>query len=544
MAMFRFRPFGLSLARFSTMELSPEEVKIRKLPAQTRQDPNLLINKYLLNNEKVESDMWTKIREELVSKKGIYVTPVNVDAVIMDSCCAMGQHGSALDYCDYLKAQNHKFNLAATAKYFKLLTDNKKCLSEKEKEDVLQMYDSLRKDYPLLNPSTAEACIRGLCKTVRWRESLELLQMIEEHANVRGEVLTCIIAAAFDNNEPDIAWEFMAKIGPRFRPSKSVYRSFVEYYGKVSTSAEELQGHVEKLFETLAEWDIYPWLEVLEEVGGALGKYGWSGEQASINTTGVCSSCGYILSQLEVNKEDFDHLANSFQSRGIIGKDIYDKTDPKELARFQLFVEESKPYDIVIDGLNVEYGLWNNHTQKVTGEKLAQVVRLFRQQGKKVVVMGRKHMLRWRPDCMRYIQNNARVFFANNISEDDPYTIMAALSGGLKTYILSRDLMRQHKFVLSDPFLQKTFKLWLLTRQIRPTIKGHLANKTVFLIYPPNYLPIAQKDDNGWHIPSLGNHHFAQSAGYDLSQPWYCLRKERVAVTKKPQIRLDRYAKR
>jgi len=39
----------------------------------------------------------------------------------------------------------------------------------------------------------------------------------------------------------------------------------------------------------------------------------------------------------------------------IIGSDIYHKTNPKELQNFKKFVEKTKPYDIVIDSLNIIY---------------------------------------------------------------------------------------------------------------------------------------------------------------------------------------------
>ncbi|XP_015119862.1 mitochondrial ribonuclease P catalytic subunit [Diachasma alloeum] len=545
MALFRFRPLRLFLARFSTMEVPPEVAVKRKLPSQTRNHPDLLLMKCLESNNKLDKDMWERIREEMLTTKTLHVNPVNIDAVILDTCSALDYHATALDYCDYLKSQDYKFNLATTAKYFKLLTSREEPMSEKEKEDVIQLYEAIRKDYPLLDVMTAEACITGLSKTNKWKESLELLKMIEESAKPTGEALRAIVCAAFENNEPDLAWKLVNRIGPAIPPKRSVYRSFLEYATRVSRSAEELEGHMGTLFETLARWDFYPWLEVLEEIGGAFGKYGWTGQQTSISTNGVCASCGHTLSQLEVNKEDFEHLSNSFISRAIIGKDVYDKTNPMELARFKEFIEKAQPYDVVIDGLNVEYTLWNNHTWLGSGEKLAQVVRLFKEQGKKIVVLGRKHMLKWKPEYMKDIQNNARLFVAHNTSEDDPYLLYAALSGGLKTYLVSNDLMRQHKFILSDRALQKTFKFWLLTHQIHPTINGYTRNKTIFLVYPPTYLPVAQKDDNGWHIPCMDNHLPAQSEAYDLSQPWYCLRKRKVVVKKEPKVEpLRTYAKR
>lgn len=41
--------------------------------------------------------------------------------------------------------------------------------------------------------------------------------------------------------------------------------------------------------------------------------------------------------------------------RIIIGSDVYRNTNPKELLNFKKFIEKTKPYDIVIDGLNLTY---------------------------------------------------------------------------------------------------------------------------------------------------------------------------------------------
>lgn len=37
------------------------------------------------------------------------------------------------------------------------------------------------------------------------------------------------------------------------------------------------------------------------------------------------------------------------------GRDIYQKTTPEEWKRFERVIEENRPFDIVMDGLNVAY---------------------------------------------------------------------------------------------------------------------------------------------------------------------------------------------
>lgn len=57
-------------------------------------------------------------------------------------------------------------------------------------------------------------------------------------------------------------------------------------------------------------------------------------------------------------------------------------------------------------------------------------------------------------------------------SKDDPFVLYAAMYSGIATQILTRDLMRGHKFLLGDPTIRSIFQKWLqkhrLGLKIRP----------------------------------------------------------------------------
>lgn len=71
--------------------------------------------------------------------------------------------------------------------------------------------------------------------------------------------------------------------------------------------------------------------------------------------SGSCQYCGHSLSKITLSKNSFQKLAMSVMNKLILGPDIYQKTNPEELQRFKKFIEKTKPYDIVIDGLNIFY---------------------------------------------------------------------------------------------------------------------------------------------------------------------------------------------
>lgn len=93
--------------------------------------------------------------------------------------------------------------------------------------------------------------------------------------------------------------------------------------------------------------------------------------------------------------------------------------------------------------------------------QVVAVVEHFVKQKKKVLVCGRLHMKKWPKKNLAYIYSNASVFLAENLSKDDPYLLYCALSCGLNTIIVSRDLMRSHLFLLKNPYHKSLFGRWL-----------------------------------------------------------------------------------
>lgn len=78
-----------------------------------------------------------------------------------------------------------------------------------------------------------------------------------------------------------------------------------------------------------------------------------------------------------------------------MGSDLFLKTSPEELKRFMDFVEQTKPYDIVLDALNIAYVAGKGDVNERI-RILTFVVNHFVERKKKILLLGRKHMLKWR----------------------------------------------------------------------------------------------------------------------------------------------------
>lgn len=82
-------------------------------------------------------------------------------------------------------------------------------------------------------------------------------------------------------------------------------------------------------------------------------------------------------------------------------------------------------------------------------------------------------------------------------SHDDLFLLYAAFSTGRNAIIISKDLMRQHKFAIQNTELNILFNKWQFLHQ-------YYFNKYKGLIKLNSEVPIdafVQKHDDHWHIP-------------------------------------------
>lgn len=69
----------------------------------------------------------------------------------------------------------------------------------------------------------------------------------------------------------------------------------------------------------------------------------------------MCGNCSNTLDPVRINDDEFKLVRNEFMNKVVKGRDIYQKTTPEEWKRFERVIEENRPFDIVMDGLNVAY---------------------------------------------------------------------------------------------------------------------------------------------------------------------------------------------
>ncbi|XP_069679547.1 mitochondrial ribonuclease P catalytic subunit isoform X2 [Periplaneta americana] len=456
------------------------------------------------------------------------VKEYNIDAIIMGLCTKFTQRNVGLSYMNYLSSSNKKLNIATIKHFMKMCYHCR--ASGVDEQLVLSMYEDLRSRCSVLDAYTAEGAILGLCLTKRWKEGLELLDMVKLTCSPGGLEYNALIKAAFDNNEPSLSFELldeMLQLGRRVKPD--VYHAWLDYCDRTSKSNPLKRWAMvqEQLLMALVENDLIPTLDVVDRIRNWYmdtenSNSKLHAEYTTLATRGICKSCRRTLNPFKITNSEFGRLQSAFLDKVVVGTDIFKKSTPAELKEFQNFVKMSAPYDMVIDGLNIAFAAGNKASPQFYAKILHHVVKHFVTKSKKVLVLGRKHMQTWPARYMDYIYKNAHIFLAQNLSHDDPLLLYATLYSGLGTNFLSRDLMRGHAYILKDKALRTTFRQWQLQHQCQ--LKYVTEQGKVHLKFPLPFNPMPQVSADGtWHIPY--DMEFVQHPPQTFEAPitWLCL---------------------
>ncbi|XP_063146111.1 mitochondrial ribonuclease P catalytic subunit isoform X2 [Candoia aspera] len=248
----------------------------------------------------------------------------------------------------------------------------------------------------------------------------------------------------------------------------------------------------------------------------------WKGNLTTMNYSRQCPSCYQPLEDIHLSQEEFIILKEKIKTDVIEGTDVFRNTSPQELERFQRFVNKHPPFDVVIDGLNVAKTAHLSPSSKT----LLDVVLYLAQKHQRLLVLGRKHMLKdssqWRKRDMDDMQKKADFFFTSNVSKDDPFLLYATLHSGAQCMMVTRDLLRDHKAALSDTVTRRLFFKWQRGHQI--VISSYIPGKILTFEDALPYDTIVQTDGNTWHIPYDDS--LSKRASFEIPVKWLCLQKK------------------
>ncbi|XP_064221857.1 mitochondrial ribonuclease P catalytic subunit isoform X2 [Aotus nancymaae] len=291
------------------------------------------------------------------------------------------------------------------------------CVVHKQTSEVIDVYEIMKARYKILESGGYTLLIRGLSQSDRWREAFLLLEDLKKVMTPSKKNYDDCIQGALLHQDVNTAWNlYQELLGHDIIPMLETLKAFFDF-GK-DIKDDNYSNKLLDILLYLRNNQLYPgesfahsiktWFESVP------GKQ-WKGQFTTIQKSGQCSGCGKTIESIQLSPEDYEFLKGRIMRDVIDGGDQYKKTTPQELKRFENFVKSCPPFDIVIDGLNVAKMVPKARESQL----LLNVVSQLAKQNLRLLVLGRKHMLRkssqWRKDEMEEVQKQARCFFADNM---------------------------------------------------------------------------------------------------------------------------------
>ncbi|CAJ1074029.1 mitochondrial ribonuclease P catalytic subunit [Xyrichtys novacula] len=410
------------------------------------------------------------------------------------------------------------------------------CVNSGHDSEALDVYGIMQESFPSLETGASSLFIKSFSRTERWREAINILHELKKVFTPSQRNYSDIISAAMLHGDTITAWalydELIEKgISPNQETWEALFKGEKQAHEEKKGEAEarsqsEIKEKLLGILLCMRDNQIYPQLGLASSIKSwfeSLTGEKWTGSWTTATPKGVCSSCGSALETINLTTEEYSELKDKVMSDIIEGRDVFCKTTPQELERFKAFVERKPAFDVVVDGLNVA----NISTNKSKlSETLLTVVRELHHQGLSVLVLGRKHMLRpskaWERNHMDLIRQKAHCFFTDNISEDDPFLLYAALHSGNHCKFVSRDLMRDHKACLPDGATRRLFFKWQRGHQL--VVHGNvIPGKKVRFQSIPSYDTVIQNSMDSWHLPYDETE---DRSTYEVPLRWLCLTRE------------------
>ncbi|XP_037992721.1 mitochondrial ribonuclease P catalytic subunit [Motacilla alba alba] len=460
----------------------------------------------------LQAEEWNKLREDFQS-------PEIFEEVMLNS---MIRCNSPIDVAKslltHLAKRNGDIAYNMLVKYLTL------CVQQGQVSEILDVYDIMKVRFKILESGAYSLLIRGLSNSNQWRMALTVLEEVKKIMIPSRRCYESCIEAASRHQEMKLAFELYSEmLAKDVVPTLHVLQSFFDFSRGMKDA--ELQKELFGILLYLRENQIYPhrtfmrsiklWFESLP--GG-----NWRGRLTKIKDSGQCPVCNHQLEDSNLTEEEYSHLSERIMKDVIHGTDTFRKTSPEELEAFQTFVENRLPFDIVIDGLNVSH----IKSRKMQCENLFDAINYLAKENARLLVLGRKHMLmnssNWKKEIMKEMQNKADFFFAENISEDDPFLLYATLRSGKHCRFVSRDFLRDHKACLSDSLTRHLFRKWQRGHQIVffPSAEGRSIN----FLPAFRYDCVVQTTGDTWHIPYKDV--FEEKYSYQVPRKWLCIHQK------------------
>ncbi|XP_077118995.1 mitochondrial ribonuclease P catalytic subunit isoform X2 [Ranitomeya variabilis] len=396
------------------------------------------------------------------------------------------------------------------------------CVQQKKTREIYDVSDIMKMKYDTLDTGAHSLLIKGLSDTDRWQEAIASLETIKKASTPSARNYGECIKGAIEHRESELAWTLYDEMLQRdLLPPEDAIQSL--FNADQDLQDEAFRNRLYDILKCFREDQIYPGQPLMKTIKSwfeRIPNETWKGQLTKATDAGHCQACKEQLESIHLTPEEYNTLKKAVINIVIKGEDTFRKTTPEELQAFLKFVDSQPPYDIVVDGLNIAYLSRKN----TLSTPLLSVVSCLAARGKRILVLGRKHMLinskKWLKEDIRRLQECADCFFLDNISLDDPFLLYACLSSGSHCCFITGDLLRDHKACLPDTETQRLFFKWQRGHQL---VLPFYSPGNVHLRPILTYDTILQNTQTSWHIPY--DEAGVKRASYEVPKTWLCMKK-------------------
>ena len=295
--------------------------------------------------------------------------------------------------------------------------------------------------------------------------------------------LTSIMKSAVIQNRLDIFWELcdsedflVDSIGSNVRSSErhNSEKVFIAFIEKYHNNAEEM----DKLFSYFRDRLYFLSLPLIFTIQKFL-------KAVVVPKSNQCKNCRNYFPEPTITKKDCDLLANAIENIAFTKDEVFKSSSPKEVARFQDFLHDSssKNINFVIDGLNAGFGAHiklskNTRRDGALGDPkdVTQALQWLKSKDYNVLVVHRTWLKKRGKLYDSIADNVSALHLLNKLSDDDIFSLLAALRFGPNTLLASNDVYRQYYYKMPTAQLKRLFVHWQLQHKVKIWFSSHIRN--------------------------------------------------------------------
>eukprot|EP00656_Telonema_subtile_P034965 TRINITY_DN3898_c0_g1_i1.p1 TRINITY_DN3898_c0_g1~~TRINITY_DN3898_c0_g1_i1.p1 ORF type:complete len:644 (-),score=183.28 TRINITY_DN3898_c0_g1_i1:170-2101(-) len=328
--------------------------------------------------------------------------------------------------------------------------------------------------------------------------------LLEAESSAMKLKLRCysmVLKAFAENGEAQRAEEVFAKlVVAGFNATEEEYCTLIQVnmHNKQRTRVEEL---LIEMGDCAAGELLESSIAMLEGWFGSAAAGEWTVARTTVDPHGRCSCNGGQLRSIEPTEEDLAALV-----RAMFGLGSSMASHKKAFEKFDEYLKEHGPWDMVIDGANIGFcnQSWDGGEFSML-QVMDMTMHLVQQNKTVLLVLHQKHIdkaLKSEDRAVRHACETIKPYLYVPLrgTNDDWYWLYAAAVG--KSMAITNDQMRDHNFQMLSP---KHFLKWKERHQAFYNFVGPYRG-TPKVYFPAEYSACIQQalDGSAWYFPQQG----------------------------------------